>query len=179
METHRIKYPNQRLAGMWFIWIGIIIILAIVFANGFFIQPALFAGGFAFGFLTIYILPFIKNKLSYGKPTKSQKIASDASMGLMAVLITVSVQWIGHSDLRTLWLVIFLCVGIHFIPFSIVHGKSLLFLGFITILCSFLGLILKSVPFSYFAYTDALVKICFGYYLFAKPPQRIAGKRVR
>ncbi len=170
MNSYRIKYPNQRIAGPWFIWIGIIIILAAVFGNGLFLQPALFAGGFAIGFLIIFILPFIKKKLSYGTPSKVQKIASNASMGLMVVLIMVYVQYIHHSDLRTLWLVIFLIVGIHFIPFFIVHGKTLLLLAFLTILCSVLGLVLTSVPFSYFVYIDALIKICFGVYLFTRSP---------
>ncbi|EKN71522.1 hypothetical protein BABA_01190 [Neobacillus bataviensis LMG 21833] len=171
MDTQRVKYPNQRIAGLWFIWIGIIIILSAIFSNHLFIQPALFAGGFAIGFLLLYILPFSKKKLSYGEPTKVQKIASNASLALMVVLIMASVQWIGHSDLRTLWLSIFLAVGIHFVPFFVVHGKSLLLLALLTILCSILGLVLTSVPFHYFAYADAIIKIIFGIYLFTRSPE--------
>nr|WP_066071886.1 DUF6609 family protein [Neobacillus soli] len=80
MDTQRVKYPNQRIAGLWFIWIGIIIILSAVFSNGLLIQPALFAGGFTIGFLLLYILPFSKKKLSYGESTKVQKMTSNASL---------------------------------------------------------------------------------------------------
>ena len=157
MDTQRVKYPNQRIAGLWFIWIGITIILSAIFSNHLFIQPALFAGGFTIGFFILYILPFIKKRLSYGEPTKVQKMAINASLALMAVLVMASVQWIGHSDLRKLWLGIFLAVGIHFVPFFVVHGKSLLLLAFLTILCSILGLAFTSVPFHYFAYADATI----------------------
>ncbi len=89
----------------------------------------------------------------------------------MVGLIMASVQWIGHSDLRKLWLSIFLAVGIHFVPFFIVHGKSLLVLAFLTILCSILGLAHTSVPFHNFTYIDAFIKICFGIHLFTRSPE--------
>jgi len=131
-------------------------------------NPGLFAVGFAVGFFILYILPFIKRRLSYGEPTKIQKVASNGAMVLMAVLIMAFVQIIDHSDLRTLWLCIFLSVGIHFIPFVIVHGKSLLLLSGLTIANALLGLIITTVPFNYLALIDAFIKLCFGIYLFSK-----------
>ncbi len=176
MDIQRVKYPNQRIAGLWFIWIGIIIILSVVFSNDLFLQPALFAGGFGIGFSILYILPFFKKKLSYGEPTTIQKMASNASLALMIVLIMASVQWIGPAEHRKLWLYIFLIVGIHFITFFVVHGKSLLLLAFLTILCSALGLVLTSIPFHYIAYIDAFIKIIFGIYLFTRSPRLMQQK---
>lgn len=157
-----LDYNNQRVCGLWLSYIGIIIILSAFSGGKLLIQPFLIGFGYVIGYIIIFILPYINQKLSYGKNTRFQDRMDNISLLFLVVFSTLCGLLIGVSDLRLLWLSIFLVVGIHFFGFYFSQGKLLIWLGLLTVANAVLGLILINTPFIIFAIIDGLLKISFG-----------------
>ena len=90
---------------------------------------------------------------------------------LFPLMFVLAGSFFPMQNWRMIWLMTFLAVGIHFIPFYFVHGISMI--G-IAILCSanaVIGIFLPIIPFIVLAFIDGLIKIGFGIYLlfFSKP----------
>lgn len=90
---------------------------------------------------------------------------------LFPLMFVLAGSFFPMQNWRMIWLMTFLAVGIHFIPFYFVHGISRI--G-IAILCSanaVIGIFLPIIPFIVLAFIDGLIKIGFGIYLlfFSKP----------
>lgn len=157
-----VEYNTQRTCGLWLGYIGLIIILSAITGGELFIQPYLIGLGYFIGYFVIFVFPYVNQKFSYGKNSKFQDRMDNIAVILNIILCTFCGLFIGFSDLRLLWLCIFIAVGIHFFGFYFSQGKVMLLLGAITILNSFIGLFLTSIPFVVFAVIDGIVKISFG-----------------
>ncbi|MGE7675700.1 DUF6609 family protein [Lysinibacillus sp. NPDC094403] len=159
METQPYKYPRQKINGIWLIIAGIAMFLLLIKYNGY---PNIWP------FTIVYVLgmvwqlsPKTREKLAIGPGTREQKMWSNFSIFLLAILVFVSFQFFS-DDYRTCWLLIILAVGVHFLPFTPVHGKLMLFLSISLIINAFIGLIITNVSLDVFFVIDGLIKILFG-----------------
>jgi len=159
----KTEYNTQRTCGLWLVYIGVIIILSAITGAGLYIQPFIFGFGYLVGFILILGLPYVNQKLAYGKNSKFQDRMENVSIILNVVLCTFCGIFIGVSDLRLFWLVIFIVVGIHFFGFYFSQGKLMLLLGILTIVNSLIGILLVNVPFILFAVIDGIIKLMIGF----------------
>ena len=166
------EYNDKRCCGLWFIIIGVVIIVSAIFGGEQKIHPIIFTVGFIVGFYLSVINKKVVTKLSYGKSSKFQNNMAIFSIAILFPLMFVLAgSFFLMQNWRMIWLMTFLAVGIHFIPFYFVHGISMI--G-IAILCSanaVIGIFLPIIPFIVLAFIDGLIKIGFGIYLliFSKP----------
>lgn len=162
MENKRNKYPTQRTSGVWLVYIGLIIILATAVGGDLLVQPYVIGIGYALGFFFILALPFVNRRLAYGENTKFQERFDNLAIVLNFVLCTLCGLYIGFSDLRLLWLCLFIAIGVHFVLFYFSQGGWMLVLAALTTANAALGLILTDVPFFIFAVVDGTLKIGVG-----------------
>lgn len=162
-KNMKTEYNTQRTSGLWLVYIGVIIILSAITGADLYIQPFIFGFGYLVGFILILGLPYVNRKLAYGKNSKFQERMENVSVVLNVVLCTLCGIFIGVSDLRLLWLVIFIIVGIHFFGFYFSQGKLMLMLGGLTIINSLIGILLFYVPFILFAVIDGIIKLTIGF----------------
>lgn len=168
METEKTAvYNNQRVGGVWLVYIGIILVAAALTGRELLIQPFIMGFGFFAGYILIFGLPYISRKLSYGKNTKFQDRMDNFSVFLSIALCTLLGMTIGFDNPRTTWLLIFLIIGLHFFGFYFSQGKWMVLLGVLMAMNASMGLILPSVSFLFFAIIDALLKILFGIKFFS------------
>ncbi|GMA07440.1 hypothetical protein GCM10025886_05910 [Tetragenococcus halophilus subsp. flandriensis] len=159
------RYNTQRVSGVWFLYIGVVIIISAIFGGNSIFNPYIFGFGFAIGYFLIFGLPFINNKLAYGKNTKFQDRMDNFTIIISLILVTLCGVLISFEDLRFLWLAVFIVMGLHFIGFYFSQGKIVLILGGLVTINGVLGLILPLVPFLIFAIIDGILKISFGIYM--------------
>lgn len=157
------EYNTQRTVGVWLIYIGIIILISAILGGDLFIQPYVLGFGFFIGYFLIFGLPFVNNKLAYGKNSKFQDRMDNISVVVTIILCTLCGLIIGFEDLRLLWLSILLIVGIHFGGFYFSQGKLMLYLGGLTALNALAGIFFADIPFLLLAVIDALLKVAFGF----------------
>lgn len=166
------EYNDKRCCGLWFFIIGVVIIIAAIFGREQKIHPIIFTVGFILGFYLSVINKKVVTKLSYGKSSKFQNNMTSFSIAILFPLMFILAgSFFPTQNWRMIWLMTFLAVGIHFIPFYFVHGISMI--G-IAILCStnaIIGIFFPIIPFIILAFIDGLIKIGFGIYLlfFSKP----------
>ncbi|MGM8215441.1 DUF6609 family protein [Bacillaceae bacterium W0354] len=161
-KNFKREYNTQRTVGVWLIYIGLIIILAAITGGELYIQPFIMGVGFFIGYFLIFGLPFVNNKLAYGKNSKFQDRMDNISVVVTIILCTLCGLTIGFENLRLLWLCIFIIIGIHFLGFYFSQGKLMLVIGVLTSLNSIIGIFLVSIPFLLFAVIDSVIKISFG-----------------
>lgn len=66
------EYNDKRCCGLWFIIIGVVIIVSAIFGGEQKIHPIIFTVGFIVGFYLSVINKKVVTKLSYGKSSKFQ-----------------------------------------------------------------------------------------------------------
>ncbi|MEG0169908.1 DUF6609 family protein [Anaerorhabdus sp.] len=170
------EYNDKRCCGLWFIIIGVVILISTIFGGEQKIQPAIFTIGFAIGFYISVINKKVVEKLSYGKSSKFQNnMAVFSIVVLFPLMFTLSGPYFQTQNWRMIWLGSFLAVGLHFIPFYFVHGISMIA---IAILCSanaLIGMFFPTIPFIVLAFIDGFIKIGFGVYLLflSKPTKTV------
>ncbi|MGG4267112.1 DUF6609 family protein [Peribacillus simplex] len=163
LKEKNIKFPNKRVFGIWFIWIGLIVIIGTIFGGKFMINPIIFTLGFIVGKIVIFRMTFIKKHLSYGPNSKFQSNINTISILMMFVLIFLfSGKYIMMDNLRMTWFGALLATAIHFITSAFVYGKQLIILSILLILNVFIGILNSNISFDYFGYIDGLIKIIFG-----------------
>ncbi|WP_010268813.1 DUF6609 family protein [Paenibacillus senegalensis] len=156
------EYNTQRTVGVWLLYIGVIIIISAAAGGDLFIHPYIMGFGYFVGFLLILVLPFVNNKLSYGKNTKFQDRMDNVSVAVTIVLCTICGLVIGTEDLRLLWLCILTIIGVHFFGFYFSQGKIMLLLGVLTTANAVMGILLADIPFLLLAAIDGMLKVVFG-----------------
>lgn len=67
--------------------------------------------------------------------------------GLDPLLLALVGFLLGSDDPRTFWLWVFLAVGVHFLPFGLVHGSRMTVLDAARVLNAAPGLLFVGVPF--------------------------------
>lgn len=166
------KYNDKRCCGLWFLIIGIVIIISAIFGGEQKINPVIFTVGFAIGFYISAINKKVLAKLSWGELSKFQNnMAIFSIVILFPLMFILAGSFFPTQNWRMIWLGTFLAVGFHFFPFYFVHGISMI--G-IAVLCSanaIIGIFFPTIPFIIFAFIDGIIKVVFGIYLlfFSKP----------
>lgn len=169
--AHPYPYPTIRIGGLWFLWIGVVIILASLLTFGQTFNGPIFALGFILGIGGILINRRVRASLAFGETSKRQRTAMWAGVGLQAVLFIILANGFPNLDPRTFWLAALIIVGIHLFPFSLLHGPRAAFLGVLCIASAVLGVLLIGVPFWVFGVIDGVLKLLFGLWMFTtKPP---------
>ncbi len=168
IRTHN----DKRCCGLWFMIIGVVIIVAAIFGGEQKIHSIIFTVGFLGGFYISAINKRVTAKLSWGEMTKFQNKMANFSIGMLfPMMFLLAGPFFPSQNWRMIWLGAFLAVGLHFFPFYFVRGSSMF--G-ISVLCSanaIIGMAFPAIPFMVFALIDGIIKIAFGVYLLflAKP----------
>ncbi|PEB51411.1 hypothetical protein CON65_10980 [Bacillus pseudomycoides] len=166
-EGEALQFFNKRICGIWLIWVGITIIAAAVVGGKYFIHPIVFLVGYFVGFKFILGSKSVRKKYSFGPMSKFQSKVSNLSIVLLFVLMgLISGRYFETYDYRMIWLGALLATGIHFIPFALVHGKSMIYLSIPLVIIALFGFIQAETPFIYIAVADGAVKVLFGIGLF-------------
>jgi hypothetical protein len=158
-----LHFLNQRLCGLWLIWIGMVIMLAALFGGAFLIHPLIFGLGYVGGMALIFGTPAVERRLSYGPETRFQANMGRLAIVLMFVLMTlIAGRAFATLDYRTIWLGALLATALHFIPFAFVHGPAMLWLALPLTLIALAGFALPELPLLVIALLDGGVKLSFG-----------------
>lgn len=166
MSSHR--YVSQRLCGLWLMYIGVIVMLAVWFSGSDLLNVVLLGIGYVIGYVLIFMLPYASRRLVIGKSDRFQDIWDNISLGFMVIGCTLVGMLVGFDDVRLAWLLIFLVVGIHFIGFYFSQGMSMVVLGVLTIVLIVIGLLFSELSFGFVMVLDGLLKFGFGVYLFTR-----------
>lgn len=163
-----LRYVSQRLCGLWLMYIGVIVMLAVWFSGSDLLNVVLLGIGYVIGYVLIFMLPYASRRLVSGKSDRFQDIWDNISLGFMVIGCTLVGMLVGFDDVRLAWLLIFLVVGIHFIGFYFSQGMSMVVLGVSTIVLIVIGLLFSELPFGFVMVLDGLLKFGFGVYLFTR-----------
>ncbi|MBM7654552.1 DUF6609 family protein [Neobacillus cucumis] len=163
VKGEQFSYLSKRVCGLWLLWVSVVILIGTILGGSQKINMKLFDFGYFLGFILILGNRRIYKRLSYGKPSKFQKNMTFVSIILMFILLVgLGGHYFATNNYRMIWLSAFLAIGIHFIPFSIVHGKIMLPLALLISINALAGIWMPSVSFSVFAYLDVVIKALFG-----------------
>lgn len=166
-------YPSIRVGGLWMIWIGAVIILASLLTFGQVFNGPLFYLGFIAGVAGILVNSRVRAILSFGQTTKRQRTAMWFGVGLQTLLFIVLANGFANLDQRTYWLISLIIVGLHLLPFSLLHGPRAALLGVLCMVSAGVGIAWGGLPFWLFGVIDGLLKLLFGIWMFSsRPPQR-------
>lgn len=166
-------YPRQRVCGLFLIGVGITMALSTICGTNKYPNAFIFIIGYTMSMIGIMFNKKIRNRFSIGESTPLQEKASKFSMIFIAVVTPIiGMSLSGTGDYRLIWLLILLAVGIHFIPFTLVHGKLTLLLAVLLIINSCIGLYLSNTSFVIFGITDAIIKLFIGTIMFKLSPKK-------
>ncbi|WDL96444.1 DUF6609 family protein [Alicyclobacillus sp. ALC3] len=177
-QGERLVFLNKRIAGLWLMWIGMIIFFGTIFGGHYMINPVVFVIGYGVGFGFILRSKIIRDWLSFGASSSFQRNIASLSIIFMFVLMSVfSGRYFATMNFRMIWLGALLATPIHFIPFSCVHGRSFLFLAIPLAALSIAGIADNSIPFWAIGTLDGSIKLGFGIglYLSRKPTVAVDG----
>lgn len=166
------RYPRQRVFGLFLLCAGITMFAATILGTNKTPNVIVFIIGYTVGMIGIMYNKKVRNKFAIGQSTQLQEKASKLSVLFLAVgapLIGISLSSTGNY--RLIWLLILLVVGIHFIPFTIVHGKLSLLLAILLIVNSCIGIYCVNITFVVFGIADAIIKVIIGIMLFQLTPK--------
>ena len=105
---------------------------------------------------------FFQRRYLYGRPTTLQLIAIYLALVLGVLLLIGLFVFIPDIGSRNFLLLMFLIIGITFVPLSVASGPWMLLLAGLCIANALLGLWLHSISFSIFGIVDGVLKIIFG-----------------
>ena len=179
VENEVLVFGNKKLAGLWLIIIGLVIILAAavggkMFGMDFVINPFVITFGFGLGILIISN-KLVKQKLTLVEQSIFQvKTANLGDMSLFILMFIFASPFWPSLNFQYIWLATFLAVGVHFILFYFSIGPSMLLLALLTVVNAIIGLVLvKNVVIT--ALVDGVIKLSFGIHLmfFSKVTQKL------
>lgn len=167
-----LQYLAKRVCGLWLVWISLVILAGALLGGKQMIQMPVFMIGYFVGVILILANKRLQKKLSFGPPSPFQKKMSVLSIVFMLILLfTLGGPHFADQNYRLIWLNAFLAIGIHFVPFAIVHGKMMLPLAVLTSVNALVGIFNPHIDFIYLAYIDVAIKLIFGLlFLFTKKP---------
>jgi hypothetical protein len=172
VKGEKLQFLNKRTCGVWLVWVSIVILLSTVFGGEQKIHQGIFYVGYFAGLFLTVGNKSLNRKLSYGFPSKFQKNMSVFSIVIMFVLLVlIGGPYYGVHNFRMIWLGTFLAIGLHFFPFALVHGKSMIMMGILVSINALVGIIDTNIPFFVVACTDVIIKAIIGIILlFSKNP---------
>lgn len=161
--NEKLTFLNKGRCGIWLIWIGAVIILGTIIGGSNCLNPLVFGIGYSFGMFMMLKSKFVEKHFSLGENSKFQNKISGTSILFMFVLMSlISGRYFATYNYRMIWLGALFATAIHFIPFSLVHGKFLLILSIPLAINALVGMFEPSVSFYYFGVVDGIIKIIFG-----------------
>ena len=167
LEEEPQHFLSKRICGIWLIWVSVVILIGTFFGGSQEINMIIFNIGYFLGFILILGNKRVHNKFAFGPPSKFQNNMTLLSIILMFILlIGMGGQFFATQNYRMIWLSAFLAIGIHFFPFSTVHGKIMFPLAILVSMNAILGMVFSSIHFSVFAYIDVTIKTIFGITMF-------------
>ena len=167
LEGEPQHFLSKRVCGIWLIWVSVVILIGTLFGGSQKINMIIFNIGYFLGFVLILGNKRIYNKFAFGPPSKFQNNMTLLSIILMFILLVgMGGQFFATQNYRMIWLSAFLAIGIHFFPFSTVHGKIMFPLAILVSINAILGMVFSSIHFSVFAYIDVTIKTLFGIIMF-------------
>ena len=167
LEGEPQTFLSKRVCGIWLIWVSFVVLIGTLFGGYQKINMIIFNIGYFLGFVLILGNKRIYNKFAFGPPSKFQNNMTLLSIILMFILLVgMGGQFFATQNYRMIWLSAFLAIGIHFFPFSTVHGKIMSPLAILVSINAILGMVFSSIPFSIFAYIDVTIKTLFGIIMF-------------
>jgi hypothetical protein len=164
------RYPTIRSAGLLILLLGLTTLAAAVTAQtetGTAVMSGLFWPGLA---ISIAAQVIFRHRLSYGKRTVTQTRGLRLGMVLLAVGLGTAAIGLRSASSRTLWLVVLLVVGVHFLPMWVAHGWRIVALGVVCTTMAVIGLAVPTLPFLVIATVDAGAKILTGTAMLAERP---------
>lgn len=177
-QAKPLQFLNKRLAGLWLIWIGLVIIVGTLLGADYGIQPVIFVVGYGAGMAIIFNSKALAQRYSLGPATPFQEKVSNFAIVLMFVLMGLfSGRSFATLDFRMIWLGALLATALHFIPFALVHGPAMVVMAVPLAATAVTGMLLPEIPFLYLGLVDGGIKLLFGLALFARPQKKaVAGK---
>ena len=168
-------YPRQKVFGLFLICVSITMIVATICGTNKYPNAWLFIIGYTMSMIGIMFNKKIRKKYAVGESTPLQEKASKYSLTFIAVVTPIiGMSLSGTGNYRLIWLLILLAVGIHFIPFTLVHGKLTILLAVLIIINSCIGLYLSDTSFIIFGIIDGVIKLIIGIIMFNLSPKNIS-----
>ncbi|OPA73411.1 hypothetical protein BVG16_29065 [Paenibacillus selenitireducens] len=167
-----LRYPNKRICGLWLIWVSFVILIGLLTGGEQKIQMAVFSIGYVIGFISILGNKSLNQKLSFGPlRSRQKKISFYAIILFFVLMVLIGGPYFQDQNYRMIWLGAFLALGIHFVPFAWVHGKSMLALAVLISANSLIGIMVPQYDFNALVYVDIAIKVGFGVMLlFTRKP---------
>ncbi|MPQ33898.1 hypothetical protein E4V42_21085 [Clostridium estertheticum] len=179
VNDFKYPYPRQKIFGLFLIGVSITMALATILGTNQYPNALVFIIGYIISMVGIMFNKKVRTRFSIGESTPLQEKASKFSLTFISVIVPIIGMSLSRTgNYRLIWLLILLAVGIHFIPFTLVHGKLTLMLAILTIINSCIGLYLFNTSFVVFGIIDAIIKLIIGIVLFKFSPF-IINKRNR
>jgi hypothetical protein len=170
-----LEFSNQRLCGLWLIWIGAVLLVATLLGGEWLINPVVFGIGYLGGIAVIFGPTTIQRRLSGGPESRFQASVFRIALGVMFVVMAlVAGRSIPALDFRVIWLAALLGTGIHFIPLILVHGPPMLWLAVPLTANALIGLLAPGMAFEIVAAVDGVVKVGFGIGLLQRPTRGVS-----
>ena len=170
-KVKELEFNNKRSCGLWLILVGAVLMISMAFGGKFLINPITFLLGYYVSFYIANINKKVRQKLSQGKASKFQIKMIYISIGFMFfMMFCIAGPHIPALNWRLIWLGVNLATALHFGGFYFVHGKSMIFLGFICTALAICGYVMPELTLV-FLLLDAVAKLLFGAWmlLFSKP----------
>lgn len=165
-------YPRQKVCGLFLLGAGVTMALASLLGNSKSPSVFIFVIGYFISNIGIMFNRRIRKKYSVGEPTALQKKASNfALIFLMVMAVAIGMTVGGKGDVRLTWLLILIIVGVHFVPFALIHGKLMYLLAALLVVNACTGIYLKNETFYIIGIIDALIKISIGVSLYVISPK--------
>jgi len=167
-----IRVNYKRACGLWLIVIAAIISIATLMGGKQIINMQIFSIGYVISFFSINMNKKVLNRLSDGPSSEFQKKVSLYAVILLFILMALlGGPFFATENWRLIWLGALMATALHFFPYYFVHGKTMIYLGFICAINVFVGYIFTDIPLEVIAYIDSAIKLVFGAYLlfFSKP----------
>jgi len=167
LNNSQYPYPRQRVFGLFLIGMSITMALSTILGTNKYPNVLVFIIGYVVSMVGIMFNKKVRNRFAIGESTALQDKASKLSLIFISVIVPIIGMSLSSTEnYRLIWMLILLAVGIHFIPFSLVHGKLTLVLGILIIVNSSIGLYLSGISFIIFGIIDAIIKLVIGIILF-------------
>lgn len=171
-KDEKLEFNYKRACGLWLIVVAVIISAATLIGGKQIINMQVFSIGYVISFFSINMNKKVLNKLSDGSSSKFQDTVSSYAIVLLFLLMfLLGGPFFATENWRLIWLGAFMATALHFFPYYFVHGKSMIYLGFICAINISIGYSFADIPLVVIAYIDAAIKFVFGMYLlfFSKP----------
>lgn len=146
-KVQRTTGQQKRCMGLWLILLGSLFGIAIVAGKGVQIQSVVIAFGFVISFFLIFLNKKFMTRLKDGELDELQHAITDYSVAfLFLVMFFIVSPFFVMFQVNAGWALVLLLMGVHYLILSLVHGKSMLFLGGLVIADGIMMFVWRTPP---------------------------------